>query len=710
MRTCVFSFVLIISVFVGSLNPTHAQDNPSDSLKNVLRDAEEDTTRFEALLELYKLHFQEDSALAAKYEKQARNLARQMGDELRQARLTRQVSLKYLSTREYQKFDSITTPLMNTFKEHGEMKLYAYCLNNLGQSHFYRGKLVEAEQYFRKALKYYEADSQDYLETSFDIVLSMYQQARYSEVLKRLIPLAEKFKAKGNDYYYANSLVMMANIYNDQGNKESSKEYFNLYIEKCKAIGFQEGVGGGHNNLAVVYHEEDHYQKALEHASIARDIFESIDNTYQLANTLSNIGAIYKDMGVYSKSWDRYDQALQMSEQYGFRNLISEIYQNQSDLLLLEENYPEAIEKAHQAFQMGQQARAYNRMRDAAFNLYEANKALGRNDQALHYHEAYARYKDSVRSEQNSQQIQALKRNFEIRTRTWENEKLESENRLQALQIKQQRSQILIFALVLALAVGIVALLVLMNRKLKAKNRIISSQKEELKKTNALKDNMFSIIAHDLRGPIGNFQGLLELMGKGSKHNNPEENDEILELMRQSASSTYSLLENLLNWARAQKDEIDFRPKAENLRELVNEVVQLKSSEAEQKDIRLNHNLDTDLHGKVDYHMVNLVIRNLVDNAIKFTPRGGEVDIRGEATEEAIKIAVKDSGQGMPEEVRQKVFDPYDHHTEAGTENEKGSGLGLKLCREFIAKHSGDIWVETTQGQGTTFVFTLPAN
>jgi signal transduction histidine kinase len=108
--------------------------------------------------------------------------------------------------------------------------------------------------------------------------------------------------------------------------------------------------------------------------------------------------------------------------------------------------------------------------------------------------------------------------------------------------------------------------------------------------------------------------------------------------------------------------------------------------------------------------MVNLVVRNLLDNAIKFTPRGGQVEIRGEKTGRAVKIAVKDSGRGMPEEVREKVFDPYDHHTGAGTENEKGSGLGLKLCREFIAKHSGNIWVESSEGQGTTFVFTIPVN
>ena len=675
-----------------------------------MKSATEDTTRFEALLELYKLHAREDTALGAKYRKQAGDLAQEMGDELRQARLARQVSLTHYFSREYQQHDSIALSIMDIFKEQGEKELYAHCLNNLGSSLFYQGDLLEAEKYFRESLKYYAPDDPVSLETSFNIVILMHQQARYFEALKRLLPLVEKFKARDDDYYYANSLVMVANIYKAQGHMEKAKEYNKLYVEKSREMGHKEGVGGGSHNLAQIYAKEENYSKALEHASVAREIFESIDNPYELINAMNTTGGIYKEMGDYDKSWNYYDQALQLSEQYGFRSRISEIYLNQSDLLLLEEDYTEAVEKARMAFQMVRETRTYDRMQDAAFNLYEASKELGKNDQALHYHEAYARYKDSVRSDQNSRQIQALKTNFEIRRRTWENEKLETDNQLQALQIKQQKSQILIFVLVLVLAVGIVLLLVMMNRKLKAKNRIISSQKEELTKANALKDRMFSIIAHDLRGPIGHFQGLLEILQKDSTREDDSMYREVMELMQQSASSTYSLLENLLNWARAQKDEIEFRPQSQNLRELVDEVVKLKSSEAGQKDIRLNHNLDTDLHGKVDYHMVNLVIRNLVDNAIKFTPRGGEVDIRGEKTDQAVQIAVKDSGVGMPEEVKEKVFNPYDHHTGAGTENEKGSGLGLKLCREFIAKHSGNIWVESTQGQGTTFVFTIPVN
>lgn len=709
MRRYVASFFLFAFFFVG-ISSSHAQNPPSDSLKQVLKSAKADTSRFEALLELYKLHAREDTALGAEYRKQAGDLARQMGDELRQARLARQVSLTHYFSREYRKHDSIALSIMDIFKEYGEMELYAHCLNNLGSSLFYQGDLVEAEKYFRQSLKYFDPDDPVYQETSFNIVIMMYQQARYSEALKRLFPLVEKFKTRDDDYYYANSLVMVANIYDQQGNQKKSKEYNKLYIKKSREMGSRAGVGGGNHNLAQIYIKEKNYSKALEHVSVAREIFKAIDNPYELINAMNTTGGIYKEMGDYDKSWNYYDQALQLSDQYGFRSRISEIYLNQSDLLLLEENYTEAMEKARQAFQMGRETRTYDRIQDAASNLYEAHKAMDQNDRALQYHEVYARYRDSVRSEQNSQHIQALKTNFEIRRSNWENEKLQADNQLQALEIKQQRSQILIFALLLFLAVGTTLVVVLMYRKLKTKNRIISEQKDELKKAGALKDHMFSIIAHDLRGPIGNFQGLLELMRDGTTHNDPADRDEILEVMHQSASSTYSLLENLLNWARTQKGEIEFRPQSQNLRELVNEVVQLKSPEAEQKDIRLNHNVNMDLHGQVDYHMVNLVVRNLLDNAIKFTPRGGQVEIRGEKTGRAVKIAVKDSGRGIPEEVREKVFDPYDHHTGAGTENEKGSGLGLKLCREFIAKHSGNIWVESSEGQGTTFVFTIPVN
>jgi signal transduction histidine kinase len=708
MKTFPF-FASLLVFFLVVIHPVHSQNDPSDSLKKVLKTAEDDDARFDAVLELFKLNLTGDSALSAKYEKQARKLAGKRGDELSEARLKRLIALKYFYAREYPKFDSITTSIMNVFKEHGEKELYGHCLNNLGSSHFYLGKLPEAEKYHREALKYYEPDEQLYLQTSLNIAINLYQQGRYSEALKRLLPLSEKFRAKGDDFFYANCLVMIANIYNRQGDNEKAKKYNTLYIEKADEIGHKEGVAGGNLNLAQLYHQEEDYQNALEHVMVAKKIFESIDKYYQLANTLITTGRIYKEMGKYSKSWDLYDQAMQLSKKYGFQNRISNIYQKQSDLLLLEENYSKAEEKAFKAYQMGKEVGKFNRVSDAAFNLYEASKALGKTNKALHYHEEYARYKDSIQKEQNSQQVQALKANFEIRQKEYENKELEHQNKLSQLEIKQQKSKTFIIGIILFFAILIGLVLFLLNRKLKNKNRTISRQKEELGKANSMKDNMFSIIAHDLRGPVGNLNSLLEFLDYESAKDK-EDYDHTLKMVQDSASSTYTLLENLLTWARQQKNEIIFNPDYQNINTLVEKVVFLKEPAAQNKKIKLIHNIEGELSARFDYEMIHLVMRNLVDNAIKFTPEEGEVKIEADMKEDKLEIAVSDSGMGIKEEVKEKLFDKYKLHTTRGTKNEKGSGLGLKLCHEFVTKHAGELKIESKEGEGSTFVFSIPAN
>ena len=708
MRIHLF-FVCFFVFLMAGFYPTQADNSPTDSLKEVVNTTKDDATRFDAFLELIKINISTNPEQAAKYEKQARDLAAKMGDELSQARLTRVVSLKYYFSREFQQYDSITTSIMKIFKEHGEMELYAHCLNNLGSTHFYQGHLVESEKYYREALGYYTPGTQSYLETSFDISISLYQQARYSEALKRLLPLAGKFRAKGDDYYYANCLVMMANIYDQQGDNEKSMKYNKLYVEKADEADFKGGVAGGKLNLAQLYHQEGDYQKALEYATEAKEIFESGNSHYQLSNTLITLGRIYKDMSEYSKSWDLYDHAMQLSEQYGFRNRISNIYLNQSDLLLEENKYTKAEERALKAFQMGKESRIFNRMQNAAFNLYEANKAMGKIDKALHYHEAYARYKDSVQNEQNSKQVQALKTNFEIKQKEYENKELEHQNRLNLLEIKQQKSKTYIIGIVLFFVTIIGLVLFLLNRKLKNKNRTISQQKEELGKANSLKDNMFSIIAHDLRGPVGNLNSLLEFLDYESAKDK-EDYDQTLKMVQDSASSTFTLLENLLTWARQQKDEITFDPDYQNINNLVKKVVYLKEPAAQHKKIKLVHNVEEELTARFDYEMIHLVMRNLVDNAIKFTPEDGEVKIEAGIKEDKLEVAVSDSGMGIKEEAKEKLFDKYKLHTTRGTKNEKGSGLGLKLCHEFITKHAGELKIESKEGEGSTFIFSIPAN
>ena len=181
-----------------------------------------------------------------------------------------------------------------------------------------------------------------------------------------------------------------------------------------------------------------------------------------------------------------------------------------------------------------------------------------------------------------------------------------------------------------------------------------------------------------------------------------------VKLIHESGKTTYSLLENLLSWSRAQLNKIDFEPIDFDIREIVQENARLFQENLGIKQIRLKNQLQGEVLVHADKNMINTVVRNLISNAIKFTPAGGEITIRAIKENNNWVIGVSDTGIGMEEQDTQKLFRMDKSFSKEGTAGEKGTGLGLLLCKEFVEKNSGKIWVESTPGKGTTFWFSLP--
>jgi len=682
----------------------------TDSLQQVVKTTGDDAQKFEALFALHKAVKAQEPQKAEEYANKALELARQMGDELKEARVIKETSKPLLANYQFETFDSIVHTIIPVFETHNETELLGDCYNNLGTSQFYRGNVVKAEEYYHQALELYDPDSWVWASTRLNTVFLMQTQGRDSEALPVLLKLTKKFKALDDEYNYAQCLVSLASVYENQGDFEKSKEYNLKYIEKCKTIDYTDGIAGGYHNLANLASKEGKNQQALEYALKAVEGFNKPHTVWNKASSMLTLGIIYHQLGQLDKALQTNKKILAICKEKGINSFLSELYNNNSNIYLEKGANKTALDWAKKSLQEAEKNREIDMIRDASYNLYEASKALGRTEDALAYHELHHQYKDSLLKEQNSKAIRDLKKNFEITIKEYENQQLKQENQLNELQIQQQKTKLWVAAIILLLVSTVVLILIMLNKKLRTKNRIISEQRGELEKANRLKDNMFSIIAHDLRGPLGTLSGLLGFLDADTARDDKESYDEVLETVKDSTSSTYALLENLLTWARQQKNEISFEPKPANLTELVNEIMQLKQPAAESKKIQLGHTLSKELVGKFDKNMVHLVIRNLVDNAIKFTPEGGKVDIVGEIKEEKVQIAVADSGVGISEEVRTKLFDKYQLHSSKGTKNERGSGLGLKLCHEFVRKHSGSIRVESETGKGSRFIFTLPRN
>ena len=230
----------------------------------------------------------------------------------------------------------------------------------------------------------------------------------------------------------------------------------------------------------------------------------------------------------------------------------------------------------------------------------------------------------------------------------------------------------------------------------------------KLKELNAVKDKLFSIIGHDLRGPIGGFKSLIELLISDYDLSDTKSLIEILQMIQKSANSTYDLLENLLAWARSQRNEIVYAPEEIKLQETVSSTIGLFTELTQNKEISIINHIPENTVVFADKNMLMTVLRNLISNAIKFTPNGKQIQIASDQNDSEQIVTIKDEGTGISPENQLKLFKNTEHLTTYGTNGEKGSGLGLLLCKDFIEKHNGKIWVESELGKGSTFKFTLP--
>lgn len=244
--------------------------------------------------------------------------------------------------------------------------------------------------------------------------------------------------------------------------------------------------------------------------------------------------------------------------------------------------------------------------------------------------------------------------------------------------------------------------------RLKESNEQLTISEEKFKQSNAMKDRFFSLISHDLRSPLGAIKLQLEMISSMADQLTKEEIVSMIQTLEEAANRTFSLLENLLHWSRVQQGREEFNPESIELSSLVEDSISLHSINSLKKEITVIKRIHEDLIVYCDGNMISTVVRNLLSNAIKFTPSGGQIVIIASAEGDFATVSVADTGVGMDEESLAKLFRIDVSFSMPGTENEKGTGLGLILCKEYIERNGGKISVSSTIGLGTAFRFTVP--
>jgi len=235
----------------------------------------------------------------------------------------------------------------------------------------------------------------------------------------------------------------------------------------------------------------------------------------------------------------------------------------------------------------------------------------------------------------------------------------------------------------------------------------VQERTSELRALNATKDKFFSIIAHDLKNPFNALLGFSTLLLDDYDNFTDADRIDLIQTMSDASNNAYKLLQNLLEWSRSQTGSIQWEPDAISLHEIVTTTIDLLSNGASVKEISINAIILPNIIVWADANMATTVIRNLISNALKYTPKGGEIRVYSKKSEKEIEVTIEDNGVGINEADKEKLFRIDVNHSTSGTNNEQGTGLGLILCKEFVEKNGGKIWVESQPTVGSTFHFTL---
>ncbi|NNK12257.1 MAG: HAMP domain-containing histidine kinase, partial [Flavobacteriaceae bacterium] len=325
----------------------------------------------------------------------------------------------------------------------------------------------------------------------------------------------------------------------------------------------------------------------------------------------------------------------------------------------------------------------------------------------LAFHEIYQEVSDTLHRKENKKSLTMLK--------TREEYDRQKQELIEANQIALAKQRGLIYAGIIVMIIfSIITFFIKraekiqkrLNTELKAKKEKLEAHEAALTDSNETKTKLFSIIGHDLRGPIGALQGLLQMFTDGEM--NKSEFFEFIPKLKSDVDHIYFTLNNLLSWGNSQMNGSTTKASVFSLESIVDENINLLSELSKSKSIKIVSELNSNILIWSDSNQIDIVVRNLISNALKFTPENGMITIKAQEKNDNWEIAVRDTGVGMDKVTVENLFKKNSNITTYGTNNEKGTGLGLSLCKEMVEKNGGTIWVESALRKGSTFFFTLP--
>lgn len=540
----------------------------------------------------------------------------------------------------------------------------------------------------------------------------------------------------------------MAQNYSFEGNYAEALNLNLKGIDLARKINAETTLSVLNENIAGLYADQKDFKNALMFYDTVQKFNRRLEDDVIDAETQSNMAALYKDAKDFKNAMFNINRSISVFEQHKIYDWLAYAYQVKGDVYLNQEKYKWALywyDQSDMLFKhqieddriqiqlMNGMAKVYlgleqdslslvyakkglnlsNKINslqgqiDCSETLYRVYKKNGDTPEALAYLETFKTLSDSLFMDKNKQSLSLLETKIQY--------ELEKEELIEANEeaLAKQRNYIY-FSVIVLLILTIITFVIRrseniqkkLNKELKEKSEAVTLRETQLQEINKTNTKLFSIIGHDLRGPIGGLQSILKMFKDGDI--TTKELISFIPKLKTDVDNISFTLNNLLSWGLNQLNGVVTKPKRVSLTYLVNNNTKLLSEIAKSKSIKIINQLPENPRIWADNNQIDIVIRNILSNAIKFTPENGLITIEAEEKGDMWQISIRDTGIGMTAEVQRTIFKESSNVTTYGTNNEKGTGLGLSLCKEMVHKNNGKIWVESVPRKGTTFYFTVP--
>ncbi|WP_350286060.1 tetratricopeptide repeat-containing sensor histidine kinase [uncultured Croceitalea sp.] len=583
-------------------------------------------------------------------------------------------------------------------------------LNNIGYYHSNLGENHEAINYFKKVLDLGAVMNNDMVKIYAlnDLGMEYTFVGDIENALKHFLKGLDVIDIENKEHLgmYSTLNGNIGELYARQGDYKTADSFYQKVLRNDRQRGDEVNTAKNLSTHAAILSKLGEYEKAMFNINRSIAVFEENKEYSWLAYAYGVKGSVYQHQKKYQWALYWYGQSETVHKnlednrsQIDLKNAIATAH--------LELNQDsEALSYANDAYNIAQKLNSLKGSMNAAKILFEINKKRKEYKNALAYHEEFQKISDSLSQDGVKKSLSLLK------TKIAYDQQKKNLIETNEKKLAKQRSLIYISTIILTILLATLIPLYINQKRLRYLNNQLTKstanlerRRAELNELNRTKDKLFSIIGHDLRGPIGALQGALKLFTSGEL-----DKDDFLNFvpkLKTDVDHTLFTLNNLLTWGHSQMNGTKTRPKVTSIGNLVDNNINLLNELAAAKSIKIVNQLPEKSVALIDQDQIDLVLRNLISNAIKFTPKNGLITIGAQSNKNNWQIMVKDTGVGIDKKTIENIFDDVKTTSTYGTNNEKGTGLGLSLCHEMVINNGGEIWVESVPKSGSTFFFTV---